>query len=98
MGAGYQVVLGDLSSMAGTFHTEAENYRGLKPKVTPAVADGGDPGLNQTMQILLEAIDGLHTKMADRIDEHGDKLTYAHDSYQRNDVDVHGVFEDLMAE
>jgi hypothetical protein len=36
--------------------------------------------------------------MADRIDEHGDKLSYAHDSYQRNDVDVHGVFEDLMAE
>jgi hypothetical protein len=34
--------------------------------------------------------------MADRLDDHGDKVAYARDSFHRHDVDVHGVFEDLM--
>lgn len=95
-GQGYQVALTDLKNMADTFHQQASNYRGLRPKVTPPLADGGDGGLNDAMKAVMDAIDVLHTKMADRIDDHGDKLTYAHDSYQRRDVDTHGVFEDLM--
>ena len=96
MGAGYQVVLGDLKNMALTYHREATTYRALRPQVTPPIADGGDPALNDAIQIIMSAIDSLHTKLGDRIDDHGDKLMYAHDSYQRHDVDVHGVFEDLM--
>ena len=98
MGSGYQVVLGDLQSMASTYQAEADAYRELKPQVAPPLADGGDPALNDSIKIIMEAIDSLHTKLADRIEEHGDKLSYVHDSYQRRDVDVHGAFEDLMAE
>ncbi|TDU04243.1 hypothetical protein EDD99_2699 [Streptomyces sp. 846.5] len=98
MGSGYQVVLGDLQRMADTYHSEADAYRGLKPQVAPAVADGGDTGLNDSIQLIMAAIDSIHTKLADRIEEHGDKLAYVHGSYQRRDVDVHGAFEDLMAE
>jgi hypothetical protein len=98
MGDGYQVVLGDLAGMAKTYHQEAENYRNLKPQVVPPCVDGGDPAFNDALAMIMDDIDSLHTKLADRIDEHGDKLQYAHDSYQRHDVDLHGVFEDLMGD
>ena len=39
----------------------------------------------------------LHTGLGDRLDDHGDKVAYARDSFHRHDVDVHGMFEDLMA-
>lgn len=92
----YRVVLADLANMAKTFHDQADSYRSLRPQVTPPIADGGDPGLNDALQAVMDALDAMHTKLADQIDDHGDKLAYAHDSYQRRDVDVHGVFEDLM--
>ncbi|MBF9067539.1 hypothetical protein I2501_05730 [Streptacidiphilus sp. NEAU-YB345] len=82
--------------MAKTYHTQADDYRSLKMQVTPPLADGGDPGFNDALQTIMNAVDSLHTKVGDRIADHGDKLGYAHDSYQRRDVDVHGVFEDLM--
>lgn len=98
MGNGYQVVLADLAAMAKTYHTQSDHYRSLKAQVNPPPAEGGDPGFNDALQTIMDAIDSLHTKVADRIDDHGDKLSYAHDSYQRRDVDVHGVFEDLMGD
>ena len=96
MSGSYQVVLGDLQSMANTFKRESDAYRELRPQIAPPIADGGDPGLDSAIRMIMDDIDSLHTKLADRIEDHGDKLTYAHDSYQRRDVDVHGVFEDLM--
>jgi hypothetical protein len=91
-----KAVLGDLASMSNTFHHSATEYRGLHADVAPAIADGGDPALNSAIKAVADLIIGLHTGFADRLDDHGDKLKYAHDSYQRGDVDVHGVFEDLM--
>ncbi len=98
MSAGFNVVLGDLASMAKTFKQEAVTYAGLHASVAPPIADGGDAGLNDAIAAVTHAISGLHLAMGDRIKSHGDKLQYAHDSYQRHDVDVHGVFEDLMGD
>jgi hypothetical protein len=96
MSPDFKVVLADLGSMASTFHTQAKNYAELQSKIAPPIAASGDAGLDDSIAAIMEAIAGLHAKLAARIDDHGDMLKNAHDSYQRHDVDVHGVFEDLM--
>lgn len=98
MGSGFQVVLADLKHMADRYRSESDAYRSLKPQIAPQIAEGGDPGLDHSIKMIMDVIDGIHTELADRIEEHGDRLAYVHDSYQRSDVDVHGAFEDLMAE
>lgn len=95
-GAGYQAVLSDLTSMTGTFHREATHYRGLHPKVAPPVVSGGDGGLDHAIKEVADLILALHAGFADRLDDHGDKVAYARDSFRRHDIDVHGLFEDLM--
>jgi uncharacterized protein DUF6317 len=96
MSAGYTVVLADLARMTKTFHTQAKNYAALKTNVAPPIAKSGDPGLDHAITSIMDAIAGLHANLAGRIEEHGDNLDYAHGSYKRHDVDVHGLFEDLM--
>lgn len=96
MSAGYNVILDDLAGMASTFHTQATTYAGLKANVAPPMASSGDAGCDEAIASLLDAIGGLHAKLAGRIEAHGNGLDYAHGSYQRHDIDVHGLFEDLM--
>jgi Family of unknown function (DUF6317) len=91
-----KVVEGDLAALSSAFHSSATEYRGLAGDVSPPIADGGDGGLDSAIKAVAELILALHTGFGDRLDDHGDKVKYAHDSYQRGDVDVHGVFEDLM--
>ena len=95
--ADLKAVQSDLTAMAKTFHDEAITYRGLHTAVAPPVADGGDPGLDHALHEVAQLIVGLHTGLADRLDDHGDKVAHARDSFQRHDIDVHGLFEDLMA-
>jgi len=93
--AGYQVVLDDLSSMANTFHTEADASKALKAKMSPPAADTGDGNLNTVLQAVMETLDVLHTRMVTAIEDHGDKLAAARDSYARREIDNHGLFDDL---
>jgi hypothetical protein len=93
--AGYDVVLGDLDSMASTFHTEADTYKELKPKVSPSPADTGDGTLNNVLQSVMETLDVLHSQMATAIDDHGTKLKTARDAYANKEIDNHGLFDDL---
>ncbi|MEU8691169.1 DUF6317 family protein [Streptomyces sp. NPDC048665] len=96
MTADFKVVYGDLSTLAKTFHDEADAYRKLHNDVAPPVVSGGDPGLDSAIKEISHLIIGLHIALADRMDDHGDKAAYARDSFHRHDVDVHGVFEDLV--
>ncbi|MHB9856817.1 DUF6317 family protein [Streptomyces sp. YIM S03343] len=96
MPADFKAVLSDLTAMSKTFHDEATNYRKLSADVSPPVASGGDGGLDHAIKEVADLIVGLHIGFADRLDEHGDKVKYARDSFHRHDADVHGVFEDLM--
>ncbi|MFG2134239.1 DUF6317 family protein [Streptomyces sp. NPDC048751] len=96
MAADFKAVLSDLTSMSKTFHDQARDYRTLHADVAPPVADGGDAGLDHALKEVADLIVALHTGFADRLDDHGDKVTYARDSFQRHDIDVHGLFEDLM--
>ncbi|MGQ4512690.1 DUF6317 family protein [Streptomyces sp. DW26H14] len=90
-----QLVEADLSGMAATFKKESKACGDLHAKLKPAVAKSGDPGLDESIKAMWDLIAGLHDTLTDRIADHGDKLQYAHDSFHRNDVDIHGVFEDL---
>ncbi|MFE8948731.1 DUF6317 family protein [Streptomyces sp. NPDC007856] len=92
----FKAVYDDLAAMAKTFHDQAGDYRELHPDVAPPVVSGGDPGLDSAVKEVADLIIALHTGMADRLDDHGDKVAYARDSFHRHDVDVHGVFEDLI--
>ncbi|MDX3803497.1 DUF6317 family protein [Streptomyces sp. AK04-3B] len=94
----FKAVLGDLTSMSKTFHDEAVNYRTLHADVAPPLVGGGDAGLDHALKEVADLIVALHIGFADRLDDHGDKVTYARDSFRRHDIDVHGLFEDLMAE
>ncbi|MFE0382589.1 DUF6317 family protein [Streptomyces bungoensis] len=93
----FKAVYDDLTAMAKTFHEQAGDYRKLHADVAPPVVSGGDPGLDAAIKEVAGLIVALHLGMADRMDDHGDKVAYARDSFHRHDVDVHGVFEDLMA-
>ncbi|GLX47448.1 DUF6317 family protein [Streptomyces sp. MB22_4] len=95
MTADFKVIYEDLTGLAKAFHDQAGDYRKLAPDVSPAVVSGGDPALDSAIKEVADLIIALHTGLADRMDDHGDKAGYARDSFHRHDVDVHGVFEDL---
>lgn len=97
MTADLKTVSADLTSTAKTFHDQARDYRALAADVAPPVASGGDDGLDHAIKEVADLLVALHAGFADRLDDHGDRVTYAHDSLQRHDIDVHGVFEDLTA-
>ncbi|MFD4873501.1 DUF6317 family protein [Streptomyces sp. NPDC058420] len=94
----FKAVLSDLTSMASTFHDQATDYRKLHDQVAPPLVSGGDSGLDHAIKEVADLIVALHTGFADRLDDRGDKVAYARDSFHRHDVDVHGVFDDLMTE
>ncbi|GHE96762.1 hypothetical protein GCM10014715_61300 [Streptomyces spiralis] len=96
MPADFKAVMSDLTSMAETFHDQARAYRELRPSVTPPVADGGDGGLDSAVKEVAHLISALHLGFADRLDDHGDLVAKSRDSFRRHDIDVHGLFEDLM--
>jgi hypothetical protein len=96
MTADFKAILSDLTAMSKTFHDEATNYRKLHADVAPPVVGGGDAGLDHAVKEVADLIVALHIGFADRLDDRGDKVTYARDSFRRHDIDVHGLFEDLM--
>ena len=98
MSAGFKVILDDLTTMAKTFHDQATDWRKLHSDVAPPIGSGGDPGLDHAIKEVADLIIGLHLCLADKLDEHGDKVGYARDSFHRHDIDVRGLFDDLDLE
>ena len=98
MAASFEVVLADLQSMAGPFHTEADGYRALVPGITPTAVDAGDSGLNSVMASVFTSLASLHELMAESIAQHGDQLTKAHDAYAAQEIDNRFLYDDLGRE
>lgn len=94
--AEFEAVLADLKNMSVTFGQQATEYRAVTPKLTPPLADSGDGGLNGVMSGVMELIAVLHEQMATSIAQHSTKLSAAHDSYERRDIDNRFLFDDLM--
>jgi Family of unknown function (DUF6317) len=96
MADGFHTILGDLASAAGAFHDGAHEFAGALGDVKSLRVDSGDGGLDETIRATLEALDALHTKIVEALNQTGDKLTQVHDQYQRTDVSARELYDDVM--
>jgi hypothetical protein len=93
---GYHVVLGDLADASSTFTRESKTYASLMPDNGPPAPDGGSAAFDDSLDIVLEAIGGLHLGIAGAIAGHGQKLATAHDNYNNNEVSVRELYDDIL--
>ena len=96
MGAGYQVIHGDLGDLAGAFTTESGEFAGLRPRMAPAPVDGGDPTVNAGIAAVLSQFAALNAGISAAMGEHGAKLKECHDDYQENDSDVVALYNKVI--
>ncbi|HEV2377920.1 MAG TPA: DUF6317 family protein [Streptosporangiaceae bacterium] len=82
---GFQVVMADLQSAAGTFHTEAAAFQAIMPDACTALPDGGSAAFNESLNAVVEAISLVHLQIGADIDDNGTKLQTAHDRYQHTE-------------
>lgn len=85
MSGGFQVVMSDLQSAAGTFHTEASTFQGIMPDGCPAVPDGGSGAFDESLNAVVETLSLVHMQIGADIDDNGTKLQTAHDRYQHTE-------------
>ena len=84
-GGGFQVVMSDLQSAAGTFHREAATFQAIMPDACTSLPDGGSAAFNESLNAVVEAITLVHMQIGGDIDDNGTKLQTAHDRYQRTE-------------
>ena len=96
MGAGYQVVYGDLGDLAGAFSSESGEFAGLRPRMAPAPVDGGDATVDAGIAALLSLFASLNAGISQAMGEHGTKLRECHDDYKANDSDVVALYNKVI--
>jgi hypothetical protein len=96
MGAGYQVVYGDLGDLAGTFASESAEFAGLRPRMAPAPVDGGDATVDAGIAAVLSLFASLNAGISHAMGEHGAKLRECHDDYKENDSDVVALYNKVI--
>lgn len=87
-GAGFQVVLSDLQSMAGAFQHESAAFGDVMPGSGPPCPDGGGTDINRAMDATVQLLGLLHQQMATVIGDHGAKLQTAHDRYEHTEISL----------
>jgi hypothetical protein len=98
MGAGYQVIYGDLGDLAGAFTAESSQFAGLRPRMAPAPVDGGDPTVDAGIAAVLSLFASLNAGISGAMGEHGTKLRECHDDYHENDSDVVALYNKVIEE
>jgi Family of unknown function (DUF6317) len=98
MGAGYQVVLGDLEEMARAFSTEATDFEKLRPRMAMAPVDGGEATVNAGIAAVLSLFASLNAGVSEAMGEHGKRVQECHDDYHQNDSDVVALYNRLIEE
>ena len=96
MSGEFSVILGDLTKMSNSFAAANKQYSALRPNISPPPVGTGDAALNSTLKTLTEYLDVLHTKMSEAIDEHSKRLILTRASFERHDIDVRFMFDDMM--
>jgi hypothetical protein len=81
-GAGFQVVLSHLESMAGVFRRESAMFEAIMPTGGPACPDAGSGDIDAAMGAAVSLLGVLHQQLAGVIGEHASKLQAAHDNYE----------------
>ena len=84
-GGGFQVVMSDLQSAAGTFHREASTFLAIMPETSAALPDGGSAAFNESLNAVVETLSAVHLQIGADIDDNGTKLQTAHDRYQHTE-------------
>jgi hypothetical protein len=79
---GFQVTMTDLRQAAGVFRAEAGTFAAIMPGGGPASVDGGSAEINDALSLVLAAIGGLHTQLAEVIGGHAGKLAAAYGTYR----------------
>ncbi|MDH6113294.1 hypothetical protein P3T36_001822 [Kitasatospora sp. MAP12-15] len=96
MSGQYTVILDDLKGAADTFHREAKAFAAIVPTDGPPRPDGGSEAVNDMMGCVLEALGGLHLAVAGAVGNYGDQLQTAHDNYQKCEVSMRELYDDLI--
>jgi len=82
MSDGYQVLMGDLLSMAQAFRTESGTITGAESEAGVRAPDGGDGAVTAALANAVRAA-GLATgQLGAVVSSHGDKLSTATKKYQ----------------
>lgn len=91
-----KVVLDDLAAMSQQFQQGCSDYKAAVDAVKAEPVDTGDGTLNDYLAYVAGRIEYLTVKSAELIEEHGAKVKYAHDSYERRDIDnSEELYEDM---
>jgi hypothetical protein len=84
-GGGFQVVMSDLQSAAGTFHSEGSTFLAIMPESCPSLPDSGSGAFNGSLNAVVSTIAAVHLQIGADIDNNGTKLQTAHDRYQHTE-------------
>jgi hypothetical protein len=95
MGDWSKVVLDDLATMSQQFEQGHADFAAAAEAVKAEPVDTGDGTLNDYLAYVTGRIEELTIKSAELIQEHAGKVKYAHDSYERHDIDNEELFEDM---
>ena len=79
---GFQVTMTDLREAAGVFRAEAGTFAAIMPGGGPASVDGGSAEINDALSLVLAAIGGLHTQLAEVVGGYAGKLAAAYGTYR----------------
>jgi ABC-type transporter Mla subunit MlaD len=96
MGSGFQTTLQDLANAAESFRDGADQFSKALGDVTTLRVDSGDGGLNTSIQAILAAIGALHDRVVQDLRETGDNLDKVRADYQRSDVRLRELYDDIM--
>lgn len=78
------------------FHREAVDLGDVRHLASPPTPGVGDVALSSALLGLSDAFGAAHRMMTGLIDGHGSKLRKAAVDYRNTDIDVHGMFDDLI--
>ncbi|MGW1200617.1 DUF6317 family protein [Streptomyces sp. NPDC002536] len=78
------------------FHREAAELARTRHLASPPTPGVGDVALSSALSHLSDAFGAAHQMMTGLIDGHGSKLRKAAADYRNTDIDVHGMFDDLI--
>src|SRR2546429_9218868 len=86
MGAGYNVILGDLDAAASAFTTESADFGRLRSRMSPAPVDGGDATVNAGIEAVLALFAAGHPAPGQGLHEHRAKDQNRPDNYKEGDA------------
>ncbi|MCC2275782.1 DUF6317 family protein [Streptomyces sp. ET3-23] len=78
------------------FQQEAVDLGRTAHLASPPTPGVGDVALSSALLRLSDAFGAAHRMMTGLIDGHGSKLRKAAADYQNTDIDLHGMFDDLI--